>query len=611
MLKIEVDEERILASIYRSQNFSEVVAVLKNSKSTYDPALRKWEIGLRKLEDIAQAVSNFEAVDISDSTRNSIELLKKKTTSLKSLTPVGVLSDLKVPPVKGKPPFEDYQWQDIQRALQTNRLGFGHQQGLGKSFISISTIHLLEKYRKVKKILFITSNSGVLSLAKEFLKFSDIPKDQIIIGGTHNRRPFDNTNARVILMNYRSFLLVSDDYQKDHNSKTKDYRKCPIPVSNWLQGDQGILVLDESHNVANPKARQTKALFLIAPFFEYRYLASGTPADKPEKWFSQLKIMDNGLVGNQSYTDWLNEYADIGNRFSAYAINFFKPYKLKQLQDISSRHWIRRFSEDTLELPDNIKKKIYVSMTPEHREIYESVVESELKYMQNKGAITSRNVYSAFPHIMSSIDNPEILLDNEETLREKLAPFAGERIYKAVKKFKFDKHHAKVEATIDLLEEHGDSKTVIWVSHPSTAHNLMIVLAKYNPVFVDGTSEKEKGEQTDQMKERIVSKFREDPECRVLIASIQSLNSAMTIVESNVQIYFDSTFNFTIFDQSMKRIHRIGQDKHVYTYFLVFDSSLNVLQYKNLEEKDYINSTFLNKEIVNEKDLKDIFTMEG
>ena len=123
-----------------------------------------------------------------------------------------------------------------------------------------------------------------------------------------------------------------------------------------------MLLLDESHEIANPSSYQGAYVQLHSSFFDYRYLFTGTFADKPEKMYNQLKTLDPYLVHNLSYTEWLDEYAYLGTRYSQFAIREWKKHKLEELNETMRRYYISEYAtEDVLNLPPHYKKDLAVS----------------------------------------------------------------------------------------------------------------------------------------------------------------------------------------------------------------------------------------------------------
>jgi SNF2 family DNA or RNA helicase len=606
-IQIGVKNKEIFLNIYgKTSRFTDIIQTLKSFHCTYEPEDKLWKISPNRYDELYEVLSDIDRIFVMEKSEKEIEDILHSPTQIKIDTSETVnAEDLKMPPIVGKPPYENFQLEDIRSCYSRNRFALYLEQGSGKSYIVISTIELLRKRKNVKKVLFLTSASGVYNIKKEFERFSNIPSDKIALGGVKNRTPFDDPNIDIILCNYRSFLLISDEYQKEKKSSSKNYRKCPIPIEEWLHGDKGILVLDESHMISNPKARQTKVIHLIASYFEYRYILTGTPADKTEKFYSQLKILDPALVRNQSYYEWLAEYANLGNRFTPYAITSWKASKTEELSNIVKSICVRRFANDILSLPEHFIRRYYVEFTPLQKDIYQSLVLGKMHDIEEEyGALNSRAVIGAFQYLILAIDNPKLLLNHEEKLR-------NPNLVKNIDLFKFTEH-SKMEALMDILEKHENEKTVIWTSHPSVGNELLLLLKdKYNPLIINGESVILKGMTLDGYKAKVINDFQTMVNHRVLIAGEQVLNTSISLVAANAQVYFDTDFSYTNFDQSLKRVHRIGQDKPVFTYILLIDESLDVTRNKNLEGKDYINKKFLTKEYVDQQMAKDVFNMKG
>ena len=521
------------------------------------------------------------------------------------------VEELKIGPLKGKAPFEDYQYQDLVRVYNRSYIGLRHGMGLGKGYITISAINEMRKRRGIKKVLYLTSGSGVYNLWKEFQVFSDIPVERIAIGGVKNRRPFDQ-DVDIILCSHRSFLLMSDEYQKDKDPKVKSYRTTPIPILKWLGEDAGILVVDECHFMNNMKARQTKALHLISDNFKYIYPASGTPADKPEKWYALLKLMDYDLVHNKNYYDWLAEYAILGTQYSDWAIKYFKPSKLQELNEIVSQNWISRTADDCLILPDHHVKNVFVPFDEKHKAIYQLFVNLNITAIREEMQFIDPNyMFTKFPFFMLAIENPEMILSRMEYLIEKLPEEDIIKLTALINKFDFEKHHSKIPVLKELLEEHEDSKIIIWTYHPSTAEHIASLLDKKHPYIIHGETKLPRGMSRDEFKDQMITEFQASKTRNILIAGIPVLNSSVSIVKANVQIYFENTFNFTDTSQSSKRIYRPKQEKEVYTYNLIIDKSINVSQYDNIEGKDTFNKNFGSKDYMDLTDLKKLFNVEG
>ncbi len=597
-IEVTANKKSVIIELSKENNFSDIVAVMHKVQAKYKD--KKWYINPYKYEEVYEELSDITQIHEVPNFRNNLWMLLMPQSDIEKYRfPVDV-SKFKVQPIIGKIPYEDYQLQDIIKTVSTNRFALFSDMGVGKSYIIITALELLKKHKGLKKIVMVTSSSGTYNIMKEFENFSDIDIGSIAIGDINNRRPFDDDTKNIIIMNYRSFLLISDEYRKEKDV-SKAYRSCPLPLTKWLDGDVGAIILDESHNISNPSSRQSKVLHLAAPYFKYRYIMTGTPFDREWKLYSQLRFLDFSLVQGMNYQEWCQFYF-YPDKYSEYKAGEIKPEKAIELQAIVKTISVRRFAKDVLNLPENFINNYYVQFTPEHRNIYQDVVMATLnKLKKDKSYLETREVVNIFQYLLLAIDNPHLLLNSDY--------FDAENT-KQISSFKFQHSHSKVQAVLDLLEKWQDSKVVIWTSHPSVGQILNDILHTYNPLLLNGESVIPKGFTRDSYKLYVVDKFQTGKHHQILIAGEQVLNTAITMVEPNVQIYFDTDFNYTSRSQSEKRIYRIGQKQDVYTYNLIMGRSLDVVRAKNLKDKDFLNNNFLNLKYLDLKMAQQLFMME-
>jgi len=580
MVKIYSLNGNILLSIFKTNKFSEILNMCKTiGNNRFSASEKAWVLQKDKVEQIIEKVKSLgESVEITDSAKQLLQKFKEENFEKEFPKQY-----LKVPPIVGKEPFLNFQLEDIQKAYNKKRFAIFNDTGTGKSYIILSVLNAFLNEGKINKVLYITSNSGVWDIYNKFPIFSDFKKEELIIGNKKVRRPFEQLDKKVVICNYRSLLLMANDYD---NNITQFSNK----VKEWV-GDKSkaVIVCDESHNIANINAKQTKVVHAIKGYFDYRYALTGTPADKKEKYYSQLGFLDENLIHGKNYFQWLNYYAYIGNAFSKIAINSWKADKLKELQAIVSQNCTRRLAKDVLLLPDNVEKTINVDILPEHYDIY---VNYAKEYLRNKfsgsNKILTKDFMACVPALILPLDNPTAV--SYENLSSSLANM--------IRKFNFEKHHIKVEIVKDILEDISEEKVIIWTSHPSVAEKLQEIFKKENPLVLNGTVKVPAGMTLDEYKNKIITEFQEKKEHRILIAGVQVLNSAVTITKASVQIYFDTDFNYVTTKQSQARIYRIGQDKTVHTFKIIANGTLDVTRNKLMENKNYVNEKFLSKEYI-------------
>lgn len=570
-----------------------------------------WYIPVHRLEALVDEIENYDEVSVPALHRNLIEELKAGRPHQEISTTRRIFKPdlLKFPPKKGKPPFENYQRDDVARAISRNRYALFWDMGLGKAWAKASIIAHLRHYGLAHKVLLLSTKIGSMNMVHELLKFMSIDPDEIILMHKAGKdRELFKPEKSIAITNYNTFRYIANYYYEKKNQKPRSKKKIKvpsqmrapvIPLEEWFDGQPGILLLDESHNLGSNSSQITNRMKLHAPAFKFIYEFSGTPADKPEKLYPQFHILDPYLVHALSYQEWLAEYAYVGNQYSQWAITGWRHEKLAVMNERFVKNYgVFRKAIDVLDIPPNEIHKYHIQMSELHKQIYQSFITGTLESIKNSyGGLDAAYVVNKFPYMMLALDDPKLLLEHEDNLSPELI--------KLVKKFKMKDHSEKLEALHGILEEEiPEDKGIIWIYHPSTAEALQKELAKYNPLTVIGATS-----QDDRFD--ILQKFKTDPKHRILIASIKILNTSVTLVEAKFQVYFERVYSYSEYIQSVARISRTGQDVKTRTHILIYDFSMDVALDQNLESKGALNDSILSKKFLTKEEWRALFLAEG
>jgi len=72
----------------------------------------------------------------------------------------------------------------------------------------------------------------------------------------------------------------------------------------------------------------------------------------------------------------------------------------------------------------------------------------------------------------------------------------------------------------------------------------------------------------------IISRFNEDPACRIYVGSLKAGGTGIDLVAASVVIHYDRWWNAAKEDQATDRVHRIGQRRGVQVFKLVTEGTL-------------------------------------
>lgn len=515
------------------------------------------------------------------------------------------------PNLLSTPPLAQYQERTIKQAIKQTRCYLAHKQGLGKTYMAFGILNHLWANNFVDKCLIICRPEGVTNLKRELIKFNTfgITEDDIYIVSTKNRKPFES-DAKIVISNYRSFLMVcSDAYKLSHNGKKTLTSKTrivnpPIDLSNW--GNIGrVIFIDEAHSAKNRQAGQTKCLIKEAEFFRFRYLMSGTPYPNGvmDLW-SQFKIMDPNII-HLDYNEWLNRIAYVGTRFSQYQFKEYKPGVVKSFLKKVDPWIIREFAEDNLNLPEQIIKNIYFELSPKQREIYKKFVIYVMQSVieNNTMKTVMREVYKQFAKVQQAVIDPCML-------KGKLSEDSDPELIKLVDQWKFE-DNPRVEICDSIIEDIFDrnpnSKIIIWSGHPSVIQELGRHYEKYNPVLVHGEIKANNQSRDEQIAE-IVDQFKNDPKHKLLIASYYMIATSQNIIQANAMIYFDRDWNFVVYDQSRERNHRpTSTFESIEVYNIIGENTIEEKQNRVLEQKENVDKDLLKYDSLSKEQWKNLF----
>ena len=628
--------------------FNQAVAAAKSIHCGWNDIEKAWTVSANRYAAVYDAFSDIDLLK----QEFTAEELEKATVQDPELTvePIRRIPDyslLNYEPIVGKHPYENYQKEAITKGINRSRYAYFYDMGTGKSYIAAAIIaHRLLKYKDVGKVFFLTSSIGVRNLKDELVKFiKNIDESRISIADVNNRLPFRD-DIDIVISNYNTLRLVADAYSgigtkiqqllgklgKASRKSTQDNLKqeiintfatvhifvsaeCPTDkfiskvkktlsenrqmlkkyklgeaIKTWLNGEEGLLLLDESHQLANPQSLRSKVAVEMSNAFRYRYLFTGTPADVPLKLYNQFKILDPWLVYNMTFSEWKERMAYIGTPFSSTAIRGWKKDELElSNQRFTKLHGNYLSVTDVLDLPEFFEKRIPVDMSAKQRYIYEEAVSSILSAAKDE-----KEMVNVFPYQLLAVDNPSLL----EKHSFKFPP----ELSQAISAFKLGDLE-KMNVLDDIISDNPDEKILVWAIHPATIKSICERYKNLNPLYVIGETEQSE-------RNKIVNTFKCDPKCKMLVANITTLSTSVTLSpECHIQVYMERGFQYDQYSQSQRRIFRIGSNQPAITYIPLYRNSLDYFVDKNLSSKGMLVKGLVSKGFISQADWKKIYNM--
>lgn len=304
------------------------------------------------------------------------------------------------------------------------------------------------------------------------------------------------------------------------------------------------LLLDESSLIQNEKAKRSKFVLSLKP--KNIILLSGTPTGgKYERLWSQLHLLGWNITKDMFYNHYVDYHWDDSEGFPIMIIDGYKnEARLKN----KMRQYGCRFlkTEDVFDLPEKTDIPVVIPTTSEYKKF-------------------RKNSLVEFKH-----DGVDIELIGATTLTR----FLYER------QLCGQYNDKKLNAFKDLVESTND-RLIVFYNFNEELIALRKIAKECNREsgFINGSGR---------------SMYAYEC-CKDGITFVQYQAGAMglNLQKANKIIYFTPPVSSELFEQSKKRIHRIGQENPCFYYYLICRNSIEQAIYGTLaKRKDYTDALF-------------------
>ena len=304
------------------------------------------------------------------------------------------------------------------------------------------------------------------------------------------------------------------------------------------------LMLDESSLIQNRNSKRSRFILKLHP--SHVILLSGTPCSgKYELLWSQLHLLGWKISEETYWNQYIDTHYEDVNGFPLRVVDGYKNVdRLKRKMREHGCHFLK--TDEVIDLPDQVFQKIDIPVSKayqkfrkdrivnvEYRELVGDTTLTELLYERMLCGAYSGDKLNAFKDLVESTSDRLIVFYNFTTELEAMQGILLDEDYEYSKRFSVvngsDKH-------LQNYEDRSDSIT--FVQYQAGAMGLNLQKA-----------------------------------CRI--------------------IYFTPPLSSELFQQSMKRIHRIGQGSTCFYYKLICKGSVEERIYGTLKKrKDYTEALF-------------------
>ena len=288
--------------------------------------------------------------------------------------------------------------------------------------------------------------------------------------------------------------------------------------------------------------------------FDRRIFMSGTPNTNTilDLWHPALCVDDGERLGVRYYS-FRNQVCT--SKFNGFANEWIDKPGIEEtvaqmLSDITIRHAL----EDCIDLPDNIVRTLYTSLTPAVQKMYKTLQDSSVLYTK-MGTI---NAVHAGARV------------------KKLLQLVSGGVYDEEGKVQYF-HQQRHDIVIDLVASRKHSIVAFNWKHERDALIALADKKKISYAVIDGETPAHK-------RKDIVQRFQAG-QLQVLLAHPQSASHGLTLTKATACIWCSPTYNAEHFQQFNRRIHRAGQTKKTETILVTARDTWEEQVYEKLNGK--------------------------
>lgn len=432
-----------------------------------------------------------------------------------------------------------YQAHCIQKIIEIRKLGLFLDMGLGKTVTTLTAVKELKYNRfEVRKVLVIAPKKvaeGTWTKEKDKWDHTRMLRVSQVLGSQAKRIRALNTPADLYVINRENVAWLVDYYR---NAWPFD-----------------MVVVDESSSFKSHKSKRFKALASVGGHIGRMVELTGTPSPNGlnDLW-SQVFLLDGGERLGRRYTQFRERYFDPGDRGNNVIYNYrAKPGSEESILEKISDICISMKAEDYLQLPDVTYHQVPVTLDAKAEKAYREM---------------ERKMVLDLPE-----DEEQISVASAAALSNKLLQLANGALYDDGHGV-HEVHGCKIEAFLELIESLQGKPALVFYNFQHDRERILGALGKSGLRI----RELKTTEDEDAWNRREVDVLLTHP-----ASSAYGLNLQQG---GNHVIWFGLTWNYELYTQANKRLHRQGQEEKVIIHHLVCAGTRDEDVMKALERKE-------------------------
>jgi len=464
-----------------------------------------------------------------------------------------------------------HQITALEKSWDKENYAYFMEMGTGKSKVLIDNMSMLYDHGKINGALILAPKGVYRNWQRQEIP-THLPNhiEDFTVAWTPTPNKLEKEMLESIIKDPKDLTLDIFLMNIEALHTTKGARFA----ERFLNGHRGLIVIDESTTIKNPKAIRTKNALKLSTLAKYRRILTGSPVTRdPIDLFSQCEFLDPAILGHASYYSFKNRYTvQVRTNVGTHTFNKVVGYKnLDELSHLLTPYSYRVLKEDCLDLPEKIYTKRQVDLTAEQKKAYSEMKEIALTFFEDGSVLTASTVMTQLLRL-HQISCGHLITESGET-----------KIFK----------NNRITELMDILEE-VDGKVIIWANYRQDIRTIHDTISKKYGADTVATYY---GDTPDEERQGIVQKFQDTKSpLRYFVGNQQTAGYGLTLTAASTVVYYSNNYDLEKRIQSEDRAHRIGQKSNVTYIDLIAEKTVDERIVKALRNKINIASKVLGED---------------
>lgn len=455
-----------------------------------------------------------------------------------------------------------YEWMNLLAEVNAGTL-LADDMGLGKTLQTISSLAYWASQNPGSKFLIICPASLIYNWKKEFEKFAPDIKLMIHHGTGRDFDDFRKSDFQVLISSYS---IIRND------------------IDDFLKIVWDAVILDESHHIKNLRAKQTQAVLKL--FGKRRVILNGTPImNSVSDLFPQLNFLLPQLFNSEK------KFKD----------EFEKPIQkgasevhTQMLKKLTNPFILRRTKEIAApDLPPKTESVMWCEMNEQqmaaYNELKNQVRQNIMSGINNKGLNNAKlDVLQGITKLRQMCSSPRLIKDFGD--------------YSNIGSVKID---TLIESLTTNLQ---NNKVIVFSQFLETMDLISEALTANNIEYLSFS-----GKTPASKRIELVNEFQdENSQVQVFLLSLMAGNSGINLTQANYVFLVEPWWNKAVQQQAIDRVHRIGQNAHVFAYNMICKDTIEEKIIELQNSKQFISDELIGNDQgfvknLSEKDIAFLF----